>query len=172
MTFKYREFVSNIKTRGLAVQNRFWVMIPAPKILSRDNKDIAIFCKSVNLPGVNIASTSERLTGEVREIPYDRNFGPASFLFWNRSDFDTREYFERWIDGIQDPTTRILSYYNDIKSDIVVTVLDKMDKPQFKVTLLAAHPKSVGSLVLDNEMPGAMQFDVQFDYHHYKLEKL
>ena len=172
MTFKLNEFISNVKNRGVAVQNRFWIMMPQPTILDRENKEISMFCKSVSIPGVNIASSAERLTGEVSEIPYDRNFGAASMVFWNRADFDTRDYFERWVDGIQDPKTRILSYYNDFKSDIQVNVLDKMDKLRYRVTLHSAHPKSIGGLVLDNETPGVMSFDVQFDYRHYTMERV
>ena len=172
MTFKLNEFISNVKNRGLAVQNRFWVMIPPPVIMAKDNREISVFCKSVTIPGVNIATSSERLTGEVSEIPYDRNFGMASMIFWNRADFDTRDYFERWIDGIQNPRTRILSYYNDYKSDIQVTVLDKMDVPKYRVKLHSAHPKSVGALSLDNDTPGVMSFDVQFDYKYYTMERV
>ena len=173
--FPYKNFLARVKETGLAVQNRFHVVFPNPTVMSKwgdANKKISLMCKSFSVPGIGLATSPERLTGEVREMINDRVFGAASFVFWNESDFNTRDYFEKWIDGIQNPKTRILAYYNDIKTDIEVTVLDKMDKPRYKITLHAAHPKSIGSLTLDNEQTGIMVFDVSMDYHHYSMVRL
>lgn len=173
--FPYKNFLARVKETGLAVQNRFHVVFPNPSVMSGwgdSNKKISLMCKSVSVPGVGLATSPERITGEVREIVNDRVFGAASFVFWNESDFNTRDYFEAWVDGIQDPKTRILAYYNDIKTDIEVTVLDKMDKPRYKITLYAAHPKSIGALTIDNEQTGIMTFDVSMDYHHYTMVRL
>ena len=173
MTFAYSNFLAKVKEKGLAVQNRFQVVFSQPACFEWFGlSDISLMCKSVSVPGVNVATSSERIIGEVREIPYDRNFGAANLTFWVNSQFDTREYFERWIDGIQNPNTRILSYYNDIKTDVVITTLNKMDEPVFETKLYAAHPKSIGQLSLDNESTGAMTLDVTFDYHHYSMKKL
>lgn len=172
MTFSYHNFLAAIKTSGLATQNRFWVGFAPPKVMGKSAESVLLYCKSASVPGVNIASSPERLTGEVREIPYDRNYGAANLAFWNRADFDTRNYFERWIDGIQDPQTRELAYFDDYRTDVKITVLDKMDKPRYEVTLFDAHPKNIGMLSLDNETPGAMTFDVTFDYQRYSMRQL
>ena len=173
MTFTYHNFRAAIKATGLATQNRFWVGFAPPKVLAGESAEsVLLYCKSASVPGVNISSSPERLTGEVREIPYDRNFGAASLTFWNRADFDTRDYFERWVNGIQNPETREIAYFDDYRTDVKITVLDKMDKPRYEIMLRDAHPKNIGVLSLDNETPGIMSFDVSFDYQRYVMKKL
>ena len=173
--FAYQNFLARVKETGLAVQNRFQVNFNTPTVMQEtypENDQISLMCKSFTVPGVGLATSPERITGEVREIINDRVFGAANFVFWNLSDFNTRDYFERWIDGIQDPHSRILAYYNDIKTDVEVTVLDKMDQPKYKIILYAAHPKSIGAMSIDNEQTGIMTFDVSMDYHHYSMHKV
>lgn len=111
--FSYQEFVSNIGDSGLAFQNRFEINISKPKGLNVQLNDpvIHMLCKSVSVPGINIATSQERLTGEAVEIPYDRNFAPAMMTFYTPNDFENKLFFDRWIDIIQDPKTRAVGYY-------------------------------------------------------------
>ena len=65
-----KEFISLVKTRGLARINRYDVSIKFPRQKGDAQKIATLFCDSVSLPGANIATAQMRTYGEVREMPY------------------------------------------------------------------------------------------------------
>ena len=176
--FNYQEFVSRVKTDGLARQNRFFIQIAMPS-LSGDSAELFspsgensrmlhAFCKSVSLQGVNVATIPHRDVGETFEVPYDRNFTPASFTFYMDRNMYIRKFFDDWVNAIQDPYSRQLGYYKDIVSPAIsIFVLDKMDLVNYMVILKDAFPKTIGALNLDQSNNEIMTFDVTIDYHNY-----
>ena len=46
-------------------------------------------------------------------------------------------------------------------------MLDMNDALKMTMVLHDAHPKTIGTLQLDNSDPGVMTFDVTFDYRYY-----
>lgn len=174
--FTYDNFRSRVKDEGLALQNKFEVLIAPPKKLTNfdtDGTKLHLWCKSVQAPGVNIATSQERLTGEIIEMPYDRNFGPAVLTFFTPNTFENKKIFDKWMDIIQDPTTRTIGYYDDyISEKIEIDVINKEENYSYRKTLWKAHPKSIGGLNLDSDSTGVYTFDVVFDYQYYTTEIL
>ena len=182
--FSISDFIANVKSDGMAKQNRFWVKIGSiprmygeiGKLLSngggrKELEKIHMFCKSVNLNGIQIASTPIRLTGETIDVPYGRNFSPLSMIFYVDRQLIVRQFFEDWVSSIVDPNTRELAYYSEYCVDIEIYVLDKTESSSvYKVTLFDAHPKSIGNLMLDQENQQFMLLDVILDYRSYKTE--
>ena len=171
--FSYEQFRSSIKAEGLARQNRFYVEIAPPKTmqgsaLGNSLRYVLLRCKSVQVPGVSLASTPERIVGEQIEKPYDRHFGSATMMFYMDQKFIGREFFERWVDSIQNSKTRTIGWYDDfVSGEINVKVLDMNEALKMTMVLHDAHPKTIGTLQLDNSDPGVMTFDVTFDYRYY-----
>lgn len=171
--FSYDQFKSQIAKEGLARQNRFEVLISPPNFYPAENEKISLYCQSVSIPGVNVASDAVRLMGEVVEIPYDRTFSGANMSFYVDSRMDVRKYFDDWINEIQNTVRRTFSYPDDFKSrEIKVTVLKLDDTPVYSITMYDAFPKSLGQLSLSNDSTGVMTFDVSFDYRYYTTEQL
>lgn len=167
----YKNFAAEVKKTGLAVQNRFELLIATPAMFAGNNELVSVLCKSFNLPGVNIVTAPEKIIGESIEIPYDRTFSDATLTVWVDSKFNTRDYFERWVQAIQNYDSRILKYYDEyVSKEVTVKVLDKAEKARYSVVLYDAHPKSIGPLSLDNENPALMSFDVTMGYHYYKMK--
>lgn len=171
--FSYEEFKSSIRAEGLARQNRFYVEVSPPNTLIGnpivgDLRHVLLRCKSVNVPGVSLSSAQERIVGEQIEKPYDRNFGSASMTFYMDQFFTAREFFERWVDSIQNSKSRTIGWYDDfISREVNVNVLDLNDNVKMTMVLHDVHPKTLGPLQLDNSDTGVMTFDVTFDYHYY-----
>lgn len=171
--FSYEQFRSSIKAEGLARQNRFYVEIAPPRslqgtALGNSLRYVLLRCKSVNVPGVSLSSAQERIVGEQVEKPYDRNFGSSTMTFYMDQKFVGREFFERWVESIQNSKTRTIGWYDDfISREIHVKVLDMKDQLKMTMTLHDAHPKMIGPLQLDNSDAGVMTFDITFDYHYY-----
>lgn len=170
--FSYEEFKSNIKRTGVARQNRFAVLISPPPILDATNiQNVLLMCKGVSVPGVNVAGTPIRTTGETIEAAYDRTFGPASLDFYVDSEMKVRYFFDQWINNIQSPTTRIFSYPKEYKSpQVEISVLRLDDNASYTLTLFDAYPKSIDALTLSSDNNGAMTFNVSLDYRYYTTE--
>lgn len=172
--FSYDEFKTKIKQDGLARQNRFYISIAPPSLddpdsaLFNDTRDIHLLCKGVTIPGVNIASTPTRLTGEMFEAPNDRTFGSATLTFYVDRKMYVRKFFDVWVNSIQNSGTRTFAWYSDFVSrEIAVTVVDKQSEDTYTITLYDAFPKTIGALQLDQQQNDVMTLDVTFDYQYY-----
>ena len=181
----YREFLAQIKDTGVAKQNRFHISLPRPNKLegtgigaslfssaNSTNRMLHLMCKSVVVPGMTIATQPLRLTGEAIEIPYDRTYGAATISFYVDRNFYVRQFFNDWLDTIQSPKTRILSYYDDIVTNIQIFVESVDGQTRYKQILHEALPKSVGELTLDHANNDLMVIDVTFDYRFYETSLL
>ena len=74
------DFISNIKSRNLARQNRFTVAI-GYGLDSRNKNLVELFCEQAVLPGLSLSSVAVKSYGESREVVYDRNFESIYFMF-------------------------------------------------------------------------------------------
>lgn len=177
--FSYQEFLQTVKSDGLARQNRFFINIAMPALTGESaidfqsaglkNRNLHILCKSVNIPGVNVAATPQRDYGETFEAPYDRTFADAQFTFYVDRGMYVRKFFDDWINTIQNPDTRELGYYNSYVSKVInVFVMDKMSRITYMVQLYDAHPKTIGALSLDQASNDVMTMDVSMAFHYYK----
>lgn len=181
--FKYSEFVTFIKGDGLAKQNRFYIDMAIPSLKGpyatlwshpESLKTMLMLCKGVSIPGVNVTTTELRTTGEVTNVPYDRNFGSATFTFYVDKQMYVRMMFDDWISSIQDPQTRTFGWYKDFISEYAeVFVLPKSETGAvYKIILNELMPKSIGNLSLDQSNNDIMTVDVTFDYRYYTTEMI
>jgi len=164
--FTYERFLAFSKKNELARQNRFDAFIGTPPIMY-GNYLRDVFCKSVMIGGVNVASDPVRLTGEMIEVPYDRTFSNITLTMYTDIDLKVRRYFDAWVEGIQGTRNRVLSFYRQYTTNITVYVLDKNNVPRYKINCFECWPKTIGSLSLDNELAGFMFFDVTFEFRYY-----
>lgn len=163
------EFISYVRTNSISRQNRFEVSIlGTPRILQGIPIVPMLLCKSVNINGVNVSSDPVRYTGEVIEIPYDRTFSGCTLTFYADINLINRKYFEEWVNGIQDRSTRIMTYYDYYITNLEVNVLNVNDVSVYKMDLYECWPKTIGPLMLDNSVNELMTFDVSFEYRYHK----
>jgi hypothetical protein len=67
------QFISHIKSGGLARTNRYAVMFTPPAGINPGNlQKILLFCDQIQLPGTNYSTTQNRMFGEFREVPYEK----------------------------------------------------------------------------------------------------
>lgn len=168
MTTKINDFITQIKTTGLARTNRFAVEMSPPSISNPNNiKTMLLFCDQANLPGANYVTTPSRTYGEVRELPYDKTFDNLSMTFYVDRGMHVKQIFDEWQAQIQDPYTRSFNYYDKYISDIVITVQDINDKTQYKMKLFECYPKTITGINLDNQSKDVMKLQVTFQYRYW-----
>lgn len=175
----FSAFLSTVKSVGLAKQNRFYVNMTRPvglngfaaEFFNGDRARLVhLLCKGVSVPGVEVSTQPLRLTGESIEIPYDRTYGPATLTFYVDKNMYVRKFFEDWINSVQNPATRVLSYYDEIVSELSVYVDSTDNVPRYKQTLIGAYPKGISPINLSHDDNNLMTVDVTFTYRMYTTE--
>ena len=61
---RQKDFIAEIKTKGIARTNRFTVDFSPPKAMPETTKRMLLFCEKASLPGINFATTANRSYGE------------------------------------------------------------------------------------------------------------
>lgn len=165
------QFISQVKTRGLARTNRYDVVIPFPVSTTTSFRGAAevatLFCDQATLPGINISTTPHRIFGEVREMPYEKIYDPVTFSFYVDAELKIRTAFDKWMALIVDPFTRTLGYYNEYVRDIDIYVRNVDDSVPYKITLFEAYPKTVNSITLDAGGKEVMKMTVTMQYKYW-----
>lgn len=168
-----QDFITEVKTRGLARTNRYLVSIPMPFADSDQNRLIELMCDSVTLPGINMATTPHRFWGEVREIPYERAFDNVTISFYLDTEMLAKKAFDQWMSLIQNPSTRTLNYYDNYVTQIQIDVLDlENDSVMYSVKLHEAFPKTINAIQLDASDRSIMKLQVVLSYKYFTTSAL
>jgi hypothetical protein len=163
-----KDFVAQVKSKGLARTNRFAVVFTPPAgVSSATLKNILLFCSNATLPGTNYATVQNRSFGEFREVPYEKLYDTCTLEFYVDTELQVKKLFDDWINVIQDPTTRTFNYYNDYISNMLIEVQDLNDKTRYQMILRECYPKSISSIQLDQGSKDVMKVQVQMMYKYY-----
>ena len=187
----FSEFLAQVKTKGLARNNRYAVAFHGNGVAGFDNNNLRsalLFCDSAQLPGQSYATVMNRSFGELRETPYDRLYEPITLSFYVDREMQVKYLFDRWMDKIASPATRKYNYYDDYVCNIAISVFDnyaesspgsRMDSPlrwteknneTYVVVLHEAYPKSVSAVQLDQANKDVMKVTVTFQYKYWLSE--
>lgn len=163
-------FINQIKYKGLARVNRYEVIVPFPVAIRMGTaQELAnLFCDSVNLPGMTLASTPSRTFGETREMPYEKLYENVQLSFYVDADLALKSAFERWMRLIYDSEGRTFGYYRDYIKDIDVYVTSvNNNTPSYKITLFEAYPKAINTIQLDAAGRDVMKMTITIQYKYF-----
>lgn len=165
---RQKDFIAEIKTKGIARTNRFTVDLTPPKALGENVKRMLLFCEKASLPGINIATAQARTYGELREMPYERLFDPVQLTFHVDRNMTIKTIFDEWMGYIVNPSDRTMGYYSNYVTPMTIRVQDLEDKTTYLVQLYEAYPKSIGTIALDaGQNNDTMRLDVTFNYKYW-----
>ena len=163
-----KNFISEIKSQGLARTNRFAVLFTPPANVNPANlRKTLLFCDQAVLPGVNFSTIQNRSYGEVREVPYEKLFDTAQLTFHVDKEMQVKSLFDAWIGSIQNPVTRTFNYYNDYVTNMNIEVQDLVEKTRYEMTLYECYPKTISAISLDNSAKDTMKLTVTFQYKYW-----
>ena len=168
---KGSDFIAQVKSQGLMRNNRYIVEMSLPRAMNRggiDMRKVLLFCDSVTIPGVTLTSTPAKTYGEVREMPWERLFQPASMSFYVDNAMHVKKVFDEWKDLIQDPVTRDIGYYVNYTTDIQIEIFDIDENARYRVTLYEAYVKDIASITMDMANRDVMKLPVTFQYKYWK----
>lgn len=163
-------FIEQIKNDGLARQNRFTVDIAAisglPTVFKQLDK-INLLCEQAVLPGIAVSTVPIRTFGENREVVYDRNFENITLTFLVDSKMTVKKLFDEWMSIIINPDTRLIAYYDDYVTTMIVKIQDLENNNTYECRLNEVYPKSIQVITLDNNSKDVMKLSVTFAYKNH-----
>lgn len=168
---KISDFVANISS-GLARSNRFHVIFRPPLVVNvaglMPEQQLMMLCDQIQMPGLNVNTTPTRTFGEVREAPYEYSYEPITIQFYVDSKMDVKTFWDRWIKGIQNSTTRAFRYYDQyVCKNMDIYVENLLDQNTYLVRLYEVYPKSVGAIQLDYAAKDVMKIQVTLEYKYW-----
>lgn len=127
----HQNFLSDASTNGIGIPNRFLLFIESPWLnekfkFAQTRFDIRMMlrCWSVNIPAHAFQTHIRDISGPARKIPYTSTFGEqVTMQFYCSPDMAEFGFFKKWMNGIIDPVSRYVSFYDDFAKDTKATLL-------------------------------------------------
>lgn len=169
-------FIQQVKSTGLAKSSKYLVTFIKPAVVTSSFsttkvEKLCLFCDQIQIPGISIASTPNRSYGELREAPYEKMFEPVNLSFYVDSNLDIKNFFDSWVNGMQDPVTRQWAFYRDYIADINIAVYNEENNQVYSITLYEAYPKNVSAIQLDYAAKDVMKLQVTLNYKYWWTSK-
>lgn len=166
------EFISKVKSTGLAKTNRYRVTIATPIIMTslmNSGRLITLFCESTSLPGQVISTTEHNVMGEHREFPYKKNYDNVSMSFYIDNNFEVKGFFDNWLNSVSNTQNKIISYYKDYIAPTVLIEVLPMDSEvsTYSITLHEAYPKGISPIQLSADSRDIAKISVSLNYKYY-----
>ena len=174
-TFSVTDFMSNIdKLGGYARRHKYSVQIIPPTAFrsSVGSGTIDFLAKSVLLPRKGFATTEHRTYGINRTVPYEQTFEPAQLTMINTNDWAPRVFWDEWLDHIQNPESKNMTYYGESVGTVFINHYDdshtNLNSPNYSVTLKEAWPESISEISLAWENKEILDFEISLRYKYWK----
>ena len=166
------EFISKVKSTGLAKTNRYRVTIATPALMTgfmNSGRLITLFCESTSLPGQVVATTEQRIMGETREFPYSKMFDNITLSFYIDNNFEVKGFFDNWLNSVSNTQNKITSYYKDYIAPTVLIEVLPMDSEvsTYSITLHEAYPKAISPIQLSADSRDIAKIGVSLNYKYY-----
>ena len=174
-TFSVTDFMSNIDNLGgYAQRHKYSVLIIPPTAFRSFVKasKIEFLAKSVVLPRKGFATTEQRIYGINKTVPYETTFEPAVITMINTNDWAPRIFWDRWLEHIQNPESKNMTYYKESVGRVYINHYDdeKTDlggQYNYQVTLYEAWPESISEIELSWENRDIQDFEITIRYKEW-----
>jgi hypothetical protein len=175
------DFITLTKSNGLSKSSHFKCTFVTPKSMSGVGGNntatgnvpntYMLLCKTTQIPGMELLSMNHEEFGEIREVPYQKQFSNINLTYIVDIDLELRRFFEDWMNCIINPVTRLHGYYDDYVTDIIIELEDssKEGKVRYKVKLYECFPKSIEAINLDYSATGFTELTVSMNYKYYRI---
>jgi hypothetical protein len=133
---------------------------------------LALQCETAELPGKSLATQEVKIYGPTFKVPYQTQYGDASFSFLCTNNFFERKLFDRWIEAIHPSDTNNMRYPKGRSTrymcNIKIIQYDEFIKQIYAVELVDAFPIAVASQSLSWSEDNFHRLQVTFAYQRYK----
>lgn len=156
---------------GGARPNLFNVLVNFPGYSGGDKEETSFMCKGAQLPGSTLGIIPVPFRGRQVKLVGDRTFEPWTITVFNDTDFNVRNAFETWMDGMNGHSTNLGTFSNDAGSvyatNMEVEQLDQTGVPIKTYFLKNAFPTAISPIDLSydaNDQVEEFTVTIEFDY--------
>ena len=167
-------FIAKVKNDGLARASRFNVILTPPAGFANGSfidRDMILLCDHIDIPSTSLATNDINIYGEVRAMPYQRMYGETRISFYVDRDMTIKKFFDRWINLIINPKTRIQNYYDNYASTMEAVVNTVEEKATYKIVYNECYPVSIDAVSLDYSSKDIMKLSVTMKYKYYEIHE-
>lgn len=173
----FRNFLTDIRTRGVARPNRYIVMFymlprgfqeinefkESEPYFSKDNQAfLTRSCETAQFPGLNLQTQDVHYQSYMEKIPYMLNYNELNMSFRCDNEMLEKKFFDTWFSLIKDKKTGDFSYKEDYTIVMGIYQFNEEGKATYGIFLEGVYPYNMSDMEL-NQQPGA-------DYHRFNVQ--
>jgi len=158
---------------GGARPNLFKVTMSFPSYVTANVELASYMCKATSMPASTIAPIAVPFRGRQLQIAGDRTFDPWSVTIINDTDFNVRNSFEQWMNGInQHKQNTGLTQPSSYMADMIVEQLDKDGTTKKTYNIRGVFPTNLGAIELSYETGDTIEeFEVEMQVQYWESNK-
>ena len=158
---------------GGARPNLFKVTMSFPSYVTANVELASYMCKATSMPASTIAPIAVPFRGRNLQIAGDRTFDPWSVTIINDTDFNVRNSFEQWMNGInQHKQNTGLTQPSSYMADMIVEQLDKDGTTEKTYNIRGTFPTNLGAIELSYDSENAIEeFEVELQIQYWESNK-
>ena len=174
---KIGNFLSEVRTSGLAKPNRFEVIITNPICVRNPayGTKVGMMCDQAMLPMTRLITSRQQIFGPPSFHPVGVDYGGDNMgmQFLVDRNFEVKKYFDQWMDGIVNRSTYTTAYQRQYLTSMVVRQLDEADNVTYAVKFEDIFPTVVNVLNLDHTLSNTVhKLNVTFNYRRWTTESI
>ena len=158
---------------GGARPSLFKATVNFPTYVSSANVELTSFlCKQATIPGSVIGSFEVGFRGRKLKMAGDRTFENLSLTIINDAEFDVRNAFEEWMNGINSHQENTgLVDLADFSSDVVVEQLRKDGTTSKEYNFRGCYPINVAAIDLNYDTADTIEeFTVELAVQYWESD--
>ena len=158
---------------GGARPNLFKVTMAFPSYVTANVELASYMCKASSMPASTITPIEVPFRGRQLKIAGDRTFDPWSVTIINDTDFNVRNSFEQWMNGInQHKANTGLTQPSSYMADMIVQQLDKDGTVKKTYNIRGTFPTNLGAIELSYESGDVIEeFEVEMQIQYWESDK-
>ena len=158
---------------GGARPNLFKVTMAFPSYVTANVELASYMCKASSMPASTITPIEVPFRGRQLKIAGDRTFDPWSVTVINDTDFNVRNSFEQWMNGInQHKLNTGLTQPSSYMADMIVEQLDKDGTVEKTYNIRGTFPTNLGAIELSYDSENAIEeFEVELQVQYWESNK-
>jgi len=174
--FSPSEFMTKAETMGgLSRRWKYSMSITPPRSMSSSvgSGKIDFLAMSVLLPSKQFSTTEQRIYGMNKYVPYETSYEPITVTMLNPQDWSTRKFWDEWLDHIQNPSSKNMTYYKSMIGQVEISHYDETTTEQnpnnarYTVVLEEAWPENISSYALGYENTELGNFEISIRYKQW-----
>tara|TARA_B100001113_G_scaffold347408_1_gene339785 strand:- start:144 stop:671 length:528 start_codon:yes stop_codon:yes gene_type:complete len=165
------DFKSKLSGGG-ARPNLFKATVNFPGFVEGSTELTSFLCKTASIPASTITPMKVPFRGRELVLAGDRTFAAVSLTIINDAEFNVRNAFEQWMNGMnqhQENTGEV--DFNAYSADMVIEQLDKAGNTTKKYDFRGCWPSTVSEIALDYGTPDTIEeFTVTMEIQYWESD--